>query len=127
MRIAILILGILGSFVALGVGACSGACAAGLGGAAGNASEGQQLGNNLVMWALLQFVLGLVGAILAFRALGRQERAKKGAIVLAVATAFSVTNTFSFLTAGLLHVIAAILAFVAKPTTAVAAATAQGG
>ncbi len=121
MRTAILVLAIIGSVLAFAVGACTGACFSGIGDAAkelGNASaasEANEAGAGFLLVAMLQAILGIMGGIMSFGALGSGKKAKKGGIVILVAAATSITNTMVFFTAGLLHAIAGILALIAKP------------
>ena len=85
MRVAILILAIVGSVVAFAVGACTGACMAGVGdaaqnlGAEGAAAEGAEAGAGFLMWALGQAILGLVGGIMAFSPRARVKMSAEAA------------------------------------------------
>ncbi len=169
MRIAILILAIIGSVVCLGIGACQAACAgcqgscAAVASGASNSSPGggassTRSNNELKATAsafgtlafanlcsgiglVLQAIIGLIGGIVAFSKLGSGEKAKKGAVLLSVAVGISVlahligfisvftidenvlpdahNQAFGFLIAlvisALLHGIALIMAFMAKP------------
>ncbi len=110
MKTAILVLSIIGTVLAFAVGACSGACMSGLGEMAGDSSS-IDMGTNLVLWAILESILGLTGGIMAFRQFGED---KKGGIALLVAAAISIHNTMQFLTSGVLFAIAGILSLVAS-------------
>lgn len=116
MRVSILILAIIGSILAIGIGACSGACLSGLGDMAEDGGEGAAMGGELFAFAIGQAIFGLVGGISSYNALGRNERPGwLGKLGLLIGGGMSITNTFVFMTAGACHLIAALLAFIAKP------------
>jgi len=154
MRVAILVLGIIGSILALAFGACAGACAGALGGlddaivqgvteAAEESGEGlseedkaelqeglagadeaaSEIGN-VAMFASVQGILGLIGSIMAFIALGKGNKATTGGvlILLAVVASLWAGNFPSIGVSNALHLIAGILAFVAAPAAAAAEA-----
>ena len=111
MKAAVLILGIIGSILAFAIGACSGMLMGGLG--------EDEMGGNLLVFAFLQTILGLVFSIMAFNKMGKNlSPTIISKVGLLIAGGLSITNTMVFLTAGICHVIAAILCFVFKPTTA---------
>jgi len=126
MRIALLILGIIGSLLAIAFGACAGACAGALGGggeglsaimqeAAEQAAKesGEEMSEedkaqlaevqdglsemgglasevgNIALFAGIQGVLGLIGSIMAFIALGKGNKATIGGVLLLVAVVIS--------------------------------------
>lgn len=160
MRVAILVLGIIGSIMALAFGACAGACAGAIGGV-GDAIEqgvteaaeesGEELSDedkaalaelqeglaefdagtdeaaseigNVAMFASAQGILGLIGSIMAFIALGKGNKATIGGVLILVAVVVSLWagNFPSIGLSNVLHLIAGILAFVAAPTAAAAA------
>ena len=166
MRVAILILAIIGSVVCLGIGACQTACAgcqgscaaaaSGIsssspGGGAPSTRSANEMASALGTLAfanlcsgiglVLQAILGLIGGIVAFSKLGSGEKAKKDAVLLSVAIGITVlahligfilvltidenslpdahNQAFGFLIAlvisVLLHGIALVMAFLAKP------------
>ena len=118
MKTGVLVLGIIGSILALGVGACSGALLGGLGELADDGGEGAALGGNLVIFAILQTILGLVFSIMAYNKMNKGEAATiVSKVGLLVAAGLSVTNTMVLFTAGVCHLIAAILCFAFKPVT----------
>ena len=154
MRVAILILGIIGSLLAIAFGACAGACAGALGGGGEGLStllqeaakesgeemseedkaqlaEMQQGANeaasavgNVAMLAGAQGILGLIGSIMAFIALGKGNKATIGGVLLLGAVVISLWAGIEFPSIGIsniLQLIAGILAFVAAPTVAAAA------
>ena len=158
MRVAILVLGLIGSILALAVGACAGACAGALGGmgeaieqgvteAAEQSEEGGlteeqkaelQKGlseldagadeaasaiGNVAMFALAQGILGLIGCIMAFIALGKGNKATIGGVLLLGAVVMSLWagNFPSIGISNILQLVAGILAFIAAPTVAAAA------
>lgn len=158
MRVAILVLGIIGSVMALAFGACAGACAGALGseglgavmqeaaeqaakesgeeiseedkaqltelqeGLAGAGEAASGLGN-VAMLAGAQGILGLIGSIMAFIALGKGNKATIGGVLILVAVVVSLWagNFPSIGLSNVLHLIAGILAFVAAPAAAAAA------
>ena len=128
MRIGVLVLAILGSLIALALGACTGACVSTLGGVFGTTAEGMAAGATLMMCGVIQSVLGLVGGVMVFRALGAGGKAKVGSILLFVGAAVSLIpgSALPVLTGGTLHLIAGIMALVAKGGGPAAAAGAGG-
>lgn len=159
MRVAILVLGIIGSVMALAFGACAGACAGAIGGM-GDAIEqgvteateesGEEMSDedksalaelqegiaefdagadeaasavgNVAMLAGAQGILGLIGTIMAFIALGKGNKATIGGVLILVAVVVSLWagNFPSIGLSNVLHLIAGILAFVAAPAAAAA-------
>ena len=144
MRVAILIVAILGSLLAFGSAACATICAAGASGLESMASEmeselgggdqgSEELGSaasSAMMTAVgfgLQGILGLIGGIMAFSALGKGGVAKTGGIMLLagvliaiimgiVAGGDAVGSIIGIvIMGGELHLLGAILALVAKP------------
>ena len=138
MRVAILIVAILGSLLAFGTAACATLCAASMGGLSEMAAEGggegaAELGDaasSAMMAAVgsgLQGILGLIGGIMAFSALGKGGVAKTGGIMLLagvliaiimgiVAGGDAVGSIIGIvIMGGELHLLGAILALVAKP------------
>jgi hypothetical protein len=156
MRVAILVLGLIGSIMALALGACAGACAGVMGGvgeaieqgvteAAEESGEGlteeqkaelqeglaefdagadevAAAAGNVAMFASAQGILGLIGSIMAFIALGKGNKATIGGVVILVAVVGSLWagNFPSIGLSNILHLIAGILAFVAAPAAAAA-------
>lgn len=158
MRVAILVLGIIGSVMAISFAACAGTVAGAMGGMSDFAeevaeqAEAEGLANELVentdlteeeteeikdtyntgknefdavtgsvansaMLAGAQGVLGLIGCIIAFIALGKGNKAVVGGILLTLAVVASLW-ALEFSGVGIstiLHLIAAIMAFVAAP------------
>ncbi|MEO1863338.1 MAG: hypothetical protein ABGY13_09665 [Verrucomicrobiia bacterium] len=158
MRVAILVLGIIGSVMALAFGACAGACAGALGGMGeaieqgvtevaeqseeGGLTEEQKAelqeglaefdagadevaaaAGNVAMFASAQGILGLIGSIMAFIALGKGNKATIGGVLILVAVVVSLWagNFPSIGLSNVLHLIAGILAFVAVPAVTAAA------
>ena len=143
MRVAILIVAILGSLLAFGSAACATICAAGASGLESMAAEmeaehggnagTEELGSaasSAMMTAVgfgLQGILGLIGGIMAFSALGKGGVAKTGGIMLLagvliaiimgiVAGGDAVGSIIGIvIMGGELHLLGAILALVAKP------------
>ena len=158
MKVAILVLGLIGSIMALALGACAGACAGVMGGmgeaieqgvteAAEESGEGGlteeqkaelQEGlseldagadeaasaiGNVAMFAGAQGILGLIGTIMAFIALGKGNKATIGGVLILGAVVISLWagNFPSIGISNILQLVAGILAFVAAPTVAAAA------
>lgn len=118
MRTAILVLAIVGVVMSFGVGACTGVCMSGLGDLSSNlgdsesASEANELGASMFLWALLQAVIGLIGGIIGFKSFNVKKKARLSGILLLIAAAISIHNTMQFFTSGLFFLIPAILVFV---------------
>ena len=106
MKIAILVLAIIGSVMTFGVGTCTGMV--------GSAAGEEEMGTNMFMFAIGQATLGLIGGISAYRKFD-ENKTKKGAYFLLGAAILSIHNTFQAFTSGLFFLIPAIMAFVAKP------------
>ena len=156
MRVAILVLGLIGSILALAVGACAGACAGALGGMGEAIEQGvteaaEQSGEgltdedkaglaelqeglagadeaastigNVAMFAGAQGILGLIGCIMAFIALGKGNKATIGGVLLLGAVVMSLWagNFPSIGISNILQLVAGIMAFIAAPTVAAAA------
>ena len=118
MKVAVLILGIFGSLLAFGIGACSGMLMGGLGELADDGGEGAAMGGNLFLFAILQTVLGLVFSVMAYTKMNKNlSPTIISKVGLLIAGGLSITNTMVFLTAGVCHIVGAILCFVYKPTT----------
>ena len=169
MRIAILVLAIIGSIVCLGLGTCQtvcagcqGSCAAMFAGTprpptkSGSSSSGgsgglDEMGTALGTLALanlcsgiglvLQAILGLIGGIMAFSKLGKGEKGKIGGVLLSAGVGITLLATLigiiivagidetilpnasdqifnlliTLVVGALLHAIALIMAFMAKP------------
>ena len=144
MRVAILIVAILGSLLAFGTAACATLCAASASGLSelaadfetetgGDSEASSGLGDaasSAMMAAVgsgLQGILGLIGGIMAFSALGKGGVAKTGGIMLLagvliaiimgiVAGGDAVGSIIGIvIMGGELHLLGAILALVAKP------------
>ena len=75
------------------------------------------------MFAGAQGILGLIGTIMAFIALGKGNKATIGGVLILVAVVVSLWagNFPSIGLSNVLHLIAGILAFVAAPAAAAAA------
>ena len=117
MKTGVLILAILGSVLALALGACSGACLSGLGDMAKDGGEGTEKGAQLLMMAILQAVLGIVVGVMSYNKMSKGVKTSLfEKLGLFVAGAFSITNTFVFITGGACHIIAGILVCIYKPT-----------
>jgi len=159
MRVAIIVLGIIGSVMALAFGACAGACAGalgseGLGAVMQQAAEqaakesGEEISEedkaqlaelqegladageaasglgNVAMLAGAQGILGLIGSIMAFIALGKGNKATIGGVLLLGAVVISLWAGIEFPSIGIsniLQLVTGILAFIAAPTVAAAA------
>ena len=154
MRVAILVLGLIGSIMALALGACAGACAGVMGGVGeaieqgvteaaeqseeGGLTEEQKaelqeglagaddaavVAGNLAMFAGAQGILGLIGTIMAFIALGKGNKATIGGVLILGAVVISLWagNFPSIGPSNVLQLVAGILAFIAAPTVAAAA------
>ena len=151
MRVAILVLGLIGSIMALALGACAGACAGVVGGMGeaieqgvteaaeesgeglteeqkaelqegfAGADEAASTMGNVAMFAGAQGILGLIGCIMAFIALGKGNKATIGGVLILAAVVISLwAGSFpSYGPSNLLHLIACIMAFVAAPAAAV--------
>ena len=78
---------------------------------------------NIALFAGIQGVLGLIGCIMAFIALGKGNKATIGGVLLLVAVVISLwAGEFpSIGISNILHLLAGIFAFVAAPTVAAAA------
>ncbi|MBT3614863.1 MAG: hypothetical protein HN707_03440 [Verrucomicrobia bacterium] len=78
---------------------------------------------NVAMFASAQGILGLIGSIMAFIALGKGNKATIGGVLILVAVVVSLwAGIFpSIGLSNVLHLIAGILAFVAAPAAAAAA------
>ena len=125
MRTAVLIVAVIGSAFTVVVGSFSGSmlamvgCAASRLGATHAGADATAAGSSILYFALLQSILGIVAGIHANKALGRGRKATTGGILLLACSAISLgAGVFTFLTGGLLHLIAGILAMVAKPKRA---------
>ena len=153
MKVAILVLGLIGSIMALALGACAGACAGVMGGvgeaieqgvteAAEESGEGlteeqkaelqeglagaddaAAVAGSLAMFAGAQGILGLIGTIMAFIALGKGNKATIGGVLILGAVVISLWagNFPSIGPSNILQLVAGILAFIAAPTVAAAA------
>jgi hypothetical protein len=79
---------------------------------------------NVAMFASVQGILGLIGSIMAFIALGKGNKATTGGVLILVAVVASLwAGGFpSIGVSNALHLIAGILAFVAAPAAAAAEA-----
>ena len=158
MRVAILVLGLIGSIMALALGACAGACAGVVGGMGeaieqgvteaaeesgeglteeqkaelqenlsefdAGADEAASAVGNVAMLAGAQGILGLIGTIMAFIALGKGNKATIGGVLLLGAVVISLWAGIEFPSIGIsniLQLVAGILAFIAAPTVAAAA------
>ena len=138
MRVAILIVAILGSLLAFGTAGCAILCAGAASGLSEMAAEGggegaAELGSaagSAMMAAVgsgLQGILGLVGGIMAFSALGKGGVAKTGGILLLVGVLLAIimgavaggdvvgSIIGIVIMGGELHLLGGILALVAKP------------
>ena len=152
MRVAILVLGIIGSLLAISLAACAGAAAGIMGDTGALAEEAvaeiakendteitetdqaefdegmQALGDatgvvgNVALAAGAQGILGLIGCIVAFVALGKGNKAIIGGalLLLAVVASLWAGDFPSIGVSNILHLIAAIMAFVAVPNLAAA-------
>jgi len=78
---------------------------------------------NVAMFAIIQGILGLIGSIMAFAALGKGDKATIGGVLILVAVVASLwAGIFpSIGISNALHLIAGILAFVAVPAVTAAA------
>ena len=159
MKVAILVLGLIGSIMALALGACAGACAGVMGGMGeaieqgvteaaeqseegglteeqkaelqeglseldAGADEAAAVAGNVAMFAGAQGILGLIGCIMAFIALGKGNKATIGGVLLLGAVVISLWAGIEFPSIGIsniLQLVAGILAFIAAPTVAAAA------
>ena len=118
MKMAALVLGLIGGIVGLPGALCSGACAAGItAGAAGAASDASNSAGNVFM------LMGIVGSLLAiYGAIRVNSPGRRGAVVLLLATLINgvtliTLNPLSMLVVGLL-LLATIFAFVAAAAEA---------
>ncbi len=115
MRIAILVLGIIGSVIAFSVAACVGACAGCIATVEGG-GEATTLVGSVALSVGLQGVLGLAGCIMSFISLGNGSKSYVGGILLTIAVLASIWAVITINATGVatvLHLIAAILAFIA--------------
>ena len=96
MKTAVLVLSIIGSVLALAVGACSGVCMSGLGEMANKGAEGASKGGGLMLFGIIQAVLGLVVGIKASGKMGKGEALNKfEKFGLLAAGALSISNTLA--------------------------------
>ena len=153
MRVAILVLGLIGSIMALALGACAGACAGVVGGMGeaieqgvteaaeesgeglteeqkaelqegfAGADEAASTMGNVARFAGAQGILGLIGCIMAFIALGKGNKATIGGVLILAAVVISLwAGSFpSIGISNILQLVAGIMAFIAAPTVAAAA------
>jgi len=154
MRVAILILGIIGSLLAISFAACAGAAAGVMSGAGAIAEEAAKEANqandetkitqidqeelkeniqdlneakgvfgNLAVSAGAQELLGLIGCVMEFIALGKGNKATEGAILLLLAVMASLWagELPSIGLSNLLQLAAGIMAIIAAPKLAEAA------
>jgi hypothetical protein len=153
MKVAILVLGLIGSIMALALGACAVACAGVIGGVGeaieqgvteaaeesgeglteeqkaelqeglAGADEAAVVAGNLAVFAGAQGILGLIGTIMAFIALGKGNKATIGGVLILGAVVISLWagNFPSIGPSNILQLVAGILAFIAAPTVAAAA------
>lgn len=118
MKVAILILSIVGVVMSFAVGACTGMCMSGLGelsselGDAATATEANEMGASMFLWAILQAAMGLAGGIIGFRNFEIKKKARLSGILLIIAALISLHNTMQFFTSGLLFLIPAIMVLV---------------
>jgi hypothetical protein len=122
MRTAVLILAVLGSAFAITIGALSGSllsmvgCAASHMGAPQAGADATAAGSSILVFAGLQSILGVAGGIQANKALARGEAGRLGGFLLLLCSVLSVgAGLFTLLTGGLLHLLAGVMALVAKP------------
>ena len=87
------------------------------------ADEAASAIGNVAMFASAQGILGLIGSIMAFIALGKGNKATIGGVLIlgAVVVSLWAGNFPSIGLSNALHLIAGILAFVAAPAAAAAA------
>jgi hypothetical protein len=155
MKVAILVLGLIGSIMALALGACAGVMGGmgeaieqgvteaaeqseegglteeqkaelqeGLSELDAGADEAASAIGNVAMFAGAQGILGLIGCIMAFIALGKGNKATIGGVLLLGAVVISLWAGIEFPSIGIsniLQLVAGILAFIAAPTVAAAA------
>ena len=154
MKVAILVLGLIGSIMALALGACAGVMGGmgeaieqgvteaaeesgegglteeqkaelqeGLSELDAGADEAAAVAGNLAMFAGAQGILGLIGTIMAFIALGKGNKATIGGVLILGAVVISLWagNFPSIGISNILQLVAGILAFIAAPTVAAAA------
>ncbi|MEC7811471.1 MAG: hypothetical protein VX598_01585 [Verrucomicrobiota bacterium] len=139
--------------MALALGACAGACAGVVGGMGeaieqgvteaaeesgeglteeqkaelqegfAGADEAASTMGNVAMFAGAQGILGLIGCIMAFIALGKGDKATIGGVLILAAVVISLwAGSFpSIGISNILQLVAGILAFIAAPTVAAAA------
>ncbi len=115
MRVAILVLGIIGSVMAFSVASCVGACAGCLA-TVDDTGDATAYVGSVALSVGLQGILGLAGWIMAFISLGKGSKSVTGGILIAVAVIASIWGVIHMNAAGIataLHLIAAILAFIA--------------
>ena len=107
IRTAILVLSIIGVALSFSVGGCSGAC---LSISPAHVDEGAKY----MGLGMLEGIIGMIGGYIAWRNFGNDRKKQKlGAILLAVAVCFSITNTFQFILSGVTFGVAAGMAFFA--------------
>ena len=120
MRLMILVWGIMGSVMAIGIGSCSGLVGVVADVTHSSYGAGEEVTKGevatVLFGAFLQAVLGLVGSISIYDALGKGRRPGwLGKLSLVVGAGCSVTNTAVAITAAPCHLIAFLLAFIVKP------------
>ena len=116
MKIAVLLLAIIGSILAIALGACAGVCLSGLGDLADDGGKGAEQGSMLLVYGIVQALLGLVVGIMAYNKMNKGIKLNLfEKLGLFVAGAFSITNTFVLVSGGACHIIAGIIVVMYKP------------
>jgi hypothetical protein len=140
-RTAVLVLCIIGAFLSFMVGGCTSAMSEGLADAGESMNryadqyesstnrmdtqEMRSFGQNHLMMGFLEAILGMVGGIMGFRHFGTTNRLALGGVslsrvtiagcIILVALMMTITNTFSFFSAGILYGVAGALCLLSKP------------
>ncbi len=122
MRTAILTVAVLGSAFSIAIGTFSGSffsmvgCAASHLGAPQAGADATAAGSSIFLFTGLQSILGVVGGIHANKALARGKEGRIGGFLLLACSALSLgAGIFTFLTGGLLHLVAGVMALLARP------------
>ena len=112
MRVPMLVLGIIGSMLAILFGAIAGLLSAAA------LDAGDEVASAVVNMAMIsgaQGIIGLIGSVMAFIALGKGNKATIGGVLLLVAVVISLWSGFEFPSIGFsnaLQLFAGILAFI---------------
>lgn len=120
MKVAILVLSIVGAVFSITVGTCTGICFSAIGEMGrhvGDMQTAQKASSSVGPQMLLGFVgagIGLTGGIRAYRRFDDKRATKIAGFTLIGATVLTIVNTFQFFTTGMMFGVAALLVFLAR-------------